>query len=199
MIKTSFPFIQSHNHILTEVKTWLSTFNTLTIKMFLFFNCVGFSLPSAWWNCLWSVWCLFLGEHIYVGMDINYVCVCMYVWVCLTMCVCLYPCVCVCMHPCVCVCVYTLVRKREGKIERQGFFPSSLHKDLTLLHLVSLSLHWLVVCLTSQQHAKCISRMDLLRQFLHAAMLRQKLQIKLSTSSSHILLTADQPVQELTL
>ena len=45
----------------------------------------------------------------------------------------------------------------------------------------------------------CFSGTDLLRQVLLAATLRQKLQIKLSTSTSHNILTPGQPVSTLTL
>ena len=46
---------------------------------------------------------------------------------------------------------------------------------------------------------QCISGTDLLRQFLRDATLRQKLQIKLSTSPSHSMLTPGPPVPGLTL
>ena len=45
----------------------------------------------------------------------------------------------------------------------------------------------------------CISGMDLLRQILCSATLRQKLQIKLSTSPSHSILTPAEPASALTL
>ena len=41
-----------------------------------------------------------------------------------------------------------------------------------------------VGCLTSHEHAKCASGINLLRQVLHAAMLRQKLRVKLSLTPS---------------
>ena len=57
---------------------------------------------------------------------------------------------------------------------------------------------WVVDCLTSQQHASYL-RDGPAQTSLHAATLRQKLQIKLSTLPSHSILTPDQPVRVLTL
>ena len=55
----------------------------------------------------------------------------------------------------------------------------------------------LLACLTSQQQARvCQGRIC---SILHAATLRQKLQIKLSISSSHSILTTGWPVPVLTL
>ena len=55
-----------------------------------------------------------------------------------------------------------------------------------------------VCCITSKEHASVST--DLLRQLVvHAATLRQKLQIKLTTSLNHSILTPGQSVPVLTL
>ena len=66
-----------------------------------------------------------------------------------------------------------------------------LSPPLTVMGKVCL----LVGCLTSQ----CISGTDLLLTILRAVTLRQRLQIQLSTSPSHSILTPGQPVPALTL
>ena len=96
-------------------------------------------------------------------------------------------------NTCTCLCVYPL---RSPVLSCDQENPTAHSIRHRLVGLVVVVVGWL---LNVPATCECISGTDLHRQFLRAATLRWKLQIQLSISPSHSILTPGRPVPALTL
>ena len=83
--------------------------------------------------------------------------------------------------------VYNFLAKKDSKV-----FSETMRTDTSCAIFLHVSVCWLVACLLNvPAKGQSISGTDLHRQLYVLPTLRQKLQIKLSTSPSHSILTPD--------